>query len=939
MISQYKIQFKIIAAILIQAFLLLEISWAAPEIIRSASESTLAPAVNINQSDVQTVFSEQNTDRNIYENILKAENMPEDDTMVTMPSDSQAAKSPQADNLFTDISGADLLASVPPPENIALTVQLSNIVRNILPYPFTKKRLEEDVAKTGFELVSEVLLSRKQLVLLLETLEQENFVQRLKEVGVSSIEYIPAIVQDGRVTDTAVSTSEPEIISITDEFFKYKLAVRIFLIREAINKLTHDTKTVDYIDEVGNATMVTAKDLGLPMETDELIEAMEKIAFKYTFEPYWKGIERFVLYEPLRSAEFLRIPYTDNDGILALSVKIIPDLVKLRKTAPVLFTELIQSGLAHEGGKSGHMMKWPIIKDEILKYFNWNQLTKNAAEILIQALVNQQWPRDMVERGLPPFNVWTRSLHVIKESLKHFGYDRNEPEPYNVVWKEYAAYYGMVKERGLRSVAVWFWFTKYFRGLPVDYDLEFRQQYGFLSPQQRTQIIIEVEKIRKEYDNLTKPKSRLGSLLSGIFNTNLLSGVLTLAITAIPFAVWGATSTGVTVVNLSTAAFIFKTIIASPFIKIIVIATAIGGLITLLANITSLENRTARLFKRSINNNNFFKFRNFYDRSNSEEKVIIINTVLAMAQAQGKDKVISPEDTEQVYLWALADEAKEVRWTGAKAVREFAPYYGTAPYMLELEKYIEDPDSQVAISVAYAFKLYAGYAPEAIVSMLEGLEELETKMSASSVRTLESKTTSLFQKSIKKDDLAAFRSFFEESVAQEKVVIINKLLAMAQAQGKDKVISPEDTEQVYIWALDDTSKSVRHAGAKAVREFSPYSGSPYYRANLEKYLIHPDFYVSGSVAFALRRYGSTREEITALIGQLESQVGTEEQASKMEVVSKQFTASNTNGKSIGPEAAVDDKVSTRQRLLEPTRFIGQQDGLNTGLLKLIESAI
>jgi len=953
MISQHKIQSKIIAVILIQAFLLLEVAWAAPEIARDASQNTLAPAISINQSDVQTVFSEESTQKSAGTiKRIRVGDMHQDDSMTSgATKEAGTAPNAQANSSSSSDNVVDLPSSVPPPENITLTVQLSNMVRNILPYPFTKKRLEEDIAKIGFAITSEVSLSRKQLVALLETLEQENFVRKLKNVGIKKIQYMPAIVQDGRVTDTAILTKQSGILTVTREFLKDELAVRIFLFREAINELTHSTRQLTFLDKHGDTQTQTAQERDLPPDAVEVIEAIEKIAFSYTWEQLnWSGIKEFMLYEPLGPAEFLRIPYHD-DGILALSEEIIPDLIRLYKTSPSLFTELIKAGLAHEGGKSGHMKKWPIKIEDAIKIFNWPRLTKKAAGKLIRNLVDEKYTdiATLMQLGMPPLGLWAWSLDIIKKSLAHFGYDRNKPEPFGVIWKEEAAWYGMVRERGIRSAAVWFWFLQYFRGLTLDYDKEFRQMYNFLYENEnnagkpydyRPEVIAEVEKIQKEYLKITKPKRTVGSFFKALISGNLMVGVLAFVITAVPFAVWGATSTGVTVVNLSTATFIIKTIVASFFIKTVVAVAVIGWLITVLMNRTSLEYRTASLFKRSINSNNLARFRSFYDRASSEKKVVIINTLLAMAQAKGKDKVISPEATEQVYLWALNDKAKEVRWTAAKAVREFAPYNGSASYMTALEKYLNDEDSQVAISVAYAFKLYAGSAPETLISMLEGLEEIETKMSASSVRALESKTTSVFQRSIKKDDLAAFRSFYEEAAAEEKVVIISKLLAMAQAQGKEKVISPEDTEQVYLWALDDTSKSVRSAGAKAVREFAPSSGSPYYRSSLEKFLVHNDFRVAGSVNFTLQRYGYTREDIAALIDQLESQIGAEPQ-SKMEVASKQSPTGRTNGKNIGPETvvAVDDKVSIRQRLLEPTRFIGQQDGLNTGLLKLIESAI
>ncbi|MBU0633572.1 MAG: hypothetical protein KKA52_00745, partial [Candidatus Omnitrophica bacterium] len=517
-----------------------------------------------------------------------------------------------------------------------------------LPWPLTRKKLEEEIKAMGLELRDNGI-TRKQLALLMDTLRQEDFARQLQEAGIKNIRYLAAVVQDGRVTDIAVSISEASTLTVTHKFFEHNLQIRIYLIQDAINRLTHDTQSFSYIDEDGSAAMATAKELGLPKETAGLIKAIQEIASTYTYPLHWQGIQKFVLYEPEDNAEFFRIPFKDNDHLLALSMRIVPDLVTLHKTAPSLFTELIQAGLAHEGGIRGHMMKWPVKTDEVLKYFNWTRLTKTAAEILIQNFVDGRWDaiRGLLEAGLPPRNLWTRSLQIIKESLNIAGYDRNRPEPYGVTWKEYAAYYGMVKERGIRSVAVWFWFNLHIRKLPLDYEQNFSELYGFLTPNQRTAIVREVDKVQREYQQIVNPNqgsaiSRLLKRMVSFGRSSVLGGV------AVPVA--GE-------MQKSDTAGFFGSWVFNTALLFVVVGTIVANII--MARRTT-RSRTIRLLKSAVKKKDrgYSELGSFYNEAGYADKGIIIDTLVNEALSNAKE--VNKEDLEPIFTFALGENVEGI---------------------------------------------------------------------------------------------------------------------------------------------------------------------------------------------------------------------------------------------------------------------------------------
>lgn len=193
-------------------------------------------------------------------------------------------------------------------------------------------------------------------------------------------------------------------------------------------------------------------------------------------------------------------PLRPDNHTLAISIDIIPDLIRLHQTAPKLFNEFILAALAHEGGKVGHLMRWPISSvDEALKYFNWKQFNAQAASSLIQNFVRRIWPIELERSGTPSIDSWLPALTIIKETLSRFGYDPLNPEPFGITWKEFQAMYGMVQDRGIRSVAIFIWFERDFRKINVDLQSEFANQFNFLNEREQKEVILLMAKIQREY--------------------------------------------------------------------------------------------------------------------------------------------------------------------------------------------------------------------------------------------------------------------------------------------------------------------------------------------------------------------------------------------------------------------------------------------------------
>ncbi|MFH2145411.1 MAG: hypothetical protein ABII75_05210 [Candidatus Omnitrophota bacterium] len=163
--------FKIIAFVLVQAFLLLDVSWAGADIMRSNTNSTLAPSVNINKTDVQNVFSAKEG-----EDILSGIGMLGDgEETIDEIADGQERDANSSSGVSITPQGtssglqqADASGSnnpnllVPPPD-------INNMVQQLIPVQFSfvpwwkRKDLEEYFRKNyGIEFISEGI-SRKEL--------------------------------------------------------------------------------------------------------------------------------------------------------------------------------------------------------------------------------------------------------------------------------------------------------------------------------------------------------------------------------------------------------------------------------------------------------------------------------------------------------------------------------------------------------------------------------------------------------------------------------------------------------------------------------------------------------------------------------------------------------------------------------------------------------
>lgn len=267
--------------------------------------------------------------------------------------------------------------------------------------------------------------------------------------------------------------------------------------------------------------MATASQMGLVKGSNAMMIEIYRLSKLYSDVPRWQGFTKFVIYRPQNDTEMMRILKTDNPlrpdiERIGLSVNIIPDLVRLHQTVPDLFEEVILALLAHEGGKVGHLMLWPIASiDEAVKYFNWKQLDSQTALLLIHNFVRGIWPRAILDAGTPPFDQWLTALTIIKETLGRFGYDRDRPGPYGVLWKEAQAMYGMVQDRGVRSAAIFLWFIRDFRKMNVNLQNEFAQQFYFLNTQERHRVIVMMSEIQKEYKQQANPRS---GFISNMFN-------------------------------------------------------------------------------------------------------------------------------------------------------------------------------------------------------------------------------------------------------------------------------------------------------------------------------------------------------------------------------------------------------------------------------------
>jgi len=643
---------KIISILLIQAFLAFDLCWAVPLTVEHApADSTLAPSMLIDELNLQVIFDAANEgdmeelDDLGWGDVTDDENIEE--TVFTMATQNSSAF-PVASGEIGNSSSLDAITEiieVPPPPEGGFSVFSNAALRNTIGiYPYNKKKLEEEITQYyGFSMITSNT-KRKVLAHLLQLFELHNsaFVHNLLKIGVSRIGYKSSIVKKGEGFESTF-VIENGTLFVTNMLFTKTLEAKVQLLNSEIQAFTKGQRLLEYIDYDGRIKMASSEDLGLPKKADDMLREMKKLAANYNFPPYWYGIKIFIPYKTDNPGEFmLLMRFKDNPlsivpNKLKISLKILPKFTELFVSAPKIWQELFLSGLAHEGGKRGHMKLFPLASiEDALKYFDWSRMVRESAELLVQNFTNEKWPDELVINGLPGVKDWLPAGSIINKTLEAHGYSPTNPEPDGILWKEYQANYGMVQERGIRSVAVWLWWLSDFLGLNINLQKEFDTVFSFLTDEQRVQVIQEVGKIKQEYQDAlaekgtqTTTKSTANALAGfDFFSTALLGGA---AIEGAQTVIQAGVS-GVDVFVMATIAAVF---IAGKFFW------------DKFPYFKSVERRTEILVQRAIKADDPTAFRNYYQNASMTNKTRIIKAA-ADEIGRNKDKV-QPKLLETFY--------------------------------------------------------------------------------------------------------------------------------------------------------------------------------------------------------------------------------------------------------------------------------------------------
>ncbi len=377
---------------------------------------------------------------------------------------------------------------------------------------------------------------------------------------------------------------------------------------------------VDFTNKEIKGQFPTARELGLPKETIKLFRKLREIASEYYDQKFWPGVKTFAVGLSEDEDAIMQIDPDDNT-VVGVITHAIPDLIRLMEEAPSLFEEFAAAIIVHEGGISGHGMKWPIQPEDL----DWTNMSiKEIMNIIYDATVNRSWPKFIYERGIPPFSSWLISLSVIWRSLKLAGFNPMEANPWGIIWKESQANLGMVHEKGVRSVALWIWYSRCFSppaGEMIDIEQELSESFAFLEMQNITygEILDEVKKIQLDYELEKKSRSNIppGTIFASI-GLALLTFFVSFPVSASAgsFQIQGA---GVDWIVMAT-------VISS--------IAAISWMWNKLPWGKSTKKRTVQLVNQAVKQHkkdaqkvNLIKLQKFYMNASFKERSVIINTI------------------------------------------------------------------------------------------------------------------------------------------------------------------------------------------------------------------------------------------------------------------------------------------------------------------------
>ncbi len=491
---------RLICLVLINAFILNGTA--------SVYANTLSPAVNIQSISLKTDFS-LSFQSNVagYSEFNDEETIDPSKSQVEIPEGSRPAVTSSGETQGPVLEIYPPPSAPPPPMEGNVHSSFYNLLRTALPYPFTKKKLEEDIQELGFSLIDNDL-SRQQALTLLLSLETDRVFQDLAATGVKEIRYEPALIEKGTVTNTAVEIEKNSLI-VTDVFLVQKPSVRQKLFRGVISRLNPSLTQYPQF-EANSSTIKTLKQMGLPPETDELMREINVLISNYNSPGLWPGFSMVGFWDnrndPGASMITINKDYLHfEERKVGLGMSMVPILIKLQKTDNELFREVILTILTHEGGITGHLMRWPFQSlEEAGEIFNWHKLTNSQALNLVMSFNRRLWT-DVLQKGTPPFDSWLQAAIIIRRTLKEQGYPEVSQNGQGPWWAEFQAQHGMFLERGLRSVSVLMWFYDDFCGQTINYPLLKVQQFPFLSDKEWKQCQQEKKRIQKNYARKINP--------------------------------------------------------------------------------------------------------------------------------------------------------------------------------------------------------------------------------------------------------------------------------------------------------------------------------------------------------------------------------------------------------------------------------------------------
>ncbi|MBU1087604.1 MAG: hypothetical protein KKD05_08855 [Candidatus Omnitrophica bacterium] len=662
-----RMYFKIISFILIQAFICLDF-FAAGAIASPIDTTTLAPSVAINKIDLQELFyleakknAEQGGQEIVWDDVNEESKPTDYMATISRPSPANNTEAGQQNLLGVSYNPLGIEFVSPPPDQLLAGFFTNANLRNIIPYPFTKKKLQDELSSHGFELITPEM-DRKLIAYLLQVLEiQDNqFIKNLKRLNILKIGFKSVITKEG---DVKSLTIEGDTLYLSPDFLNYRLAVRVSLLNDSIMAITKNTDLWEYINSNGETAMATSVELGLDKKNaDRMLLAMRKIAANYTHLPYWYGFKKFVPVATDNPNMFMRLirpkgvgEYEYDQNAIGISLKILPKLIQLHMEAPLLWQELVEAAFAHEGGRKGHLMLWPLTNlEEILRIFNWQYLIESQVETIIKDFVNAKSHHEIIMRGSPALKKgdiiqWLPGVAIINMSLHYFGIDSNSTEQLGgVIWKEYAANYGMVSEKGLRAVAIWFWWADNYRGLNVDFEQEHGQFFSFLDTNDWNKMLLMKDEIQKEYNNTMSTNEKSQPRQSIFASLAITTGIALLGfIQALPsLAADGsvAQTTGFGGANILTM------VIVGSFLLV-------GKLVWNIFN-KSVEKRTTQLVNKAVRQKNSRDLMAYYQSAKISDKIKIVTIV--SQELRGKSGKINLELFESFFLDGLNAQAAPI---------------------------------------------------------------------------------------------------------------------------------------------------------------------------------------------------------------------------------------------------------------------------------------